>query len=237
MPNMIPLRKYAGPIELRNKTEKTAEILLYGTIGSGGWFDDGITAKAFAETMKQIPDSVQEIAVRINSPGGDVFEGWAIYNRIKQSKKKIVCYVDGIAASIASIIAMAGEEVVMGEASQLMIHNSWTIASGNANDFEAVIQRLNDIDQQLVSVYAKKTGLSRPEIQKMMDEETWMLAEDAVDKGFANSVASETMPIAASIIDKAKWINKAPKNILFEADMIKQNIGSIQDRINQFLKK
>jgi ATP-dependent Clp endopeptidase proteolytic subunit ClpP len=236
VPNLISFKNKHSGLTIRNKTTTSAEIVLYGAIGAS-WFEDSISAKQFSDMLKELPDTVTDISVRINSPGGDVFDGYTIATRLKQHKAKVTTYVDGLAASIASVIALAGDEVVMGENAQLMIHNSWTFSYGNASDFENVIERLRDIDQQLVSVYAKKTKMTRDEIKGMMDAETWISANDAVDQGFADRVAEGSIPIAASLLENAKWINKLPKNIITETDTVKKEVSGLQDKINKFLAR
>jgi ATP-dependent protease ClpP protease subunit len=219
MPQKLPNRQQ--PFEIKNKSATKAEIYLYGAIGQS-WFEDSITAKQFSEELKKLEPTVKDIIVRINSPGGDVFEGFTIFNRLKQHPAKVTCYVDGMAASIASVIALAGDELIMGEGAQYMIHSPWSIASGNSRDFENMIDRLNAIEEELISVYAKKTKKSRPEIRDMLHAETWMGAEMAIEEGFADSSFQETMPIAASVLDKASlWIHKMPKNI--KTDVVATN--------------
>ncbi len=215
--------------EIRNKSATKAEILIYGAIGASMW-EDSISAKQFSEELKKLPDTVKDIVLRINSPGGDVFEGYAIANRIKQHPAKFTVYIDGLAASIASIIAIAGDEVVIGEGAQLMVHKSWTMAFGNSKDLENVIQRLEDIDEQLISLYVKRTGRSRAEIRDMVEKETWLSADEAVEYGFADKTFEDTMPIAASLLDKATWINKVPKNI-------KTRDSEVKSKLNDFLNK
>lgn len=216
------------PIEIRNKSKDTAEILIYGAIGASFW-EDSITAKQFSDELKKLDASVKNVDLRINSPGGDVFEGYAIANRIKQHSSKFTIYIDGLAASIASIIAIAGDEVVIGEGAQMMIHSAWTVAMGNARDLEKVIDRLGEIDEQLISLYVKKTGKSRAEIRDMVEKETWLNADEAVEMGFADRKFEADIAIAASVLDKATWINRVPKNI-------KTRDQQVKNKIEEFLK-
>lgn len=191
--------------------KKTAEIIIYADIGAG-WWGDTVSAKSFSDELAALPKEVETIKVRINSGGGDVFDGVSIYNRLKQHKAKIIVYVDGLAASIASIIALAGDEVVMSEGAMIMVHKPWTYTAGNTNDLEEVVLRLREVEEQLVGIYSRKTGLDREEIRSMLHPETWMGAEEAVEKGFADRVEGEAYPIAASIMDK-KWIMRPPRKI------------------------
>lgn len=213
--------------EVKSKSASKAEIVIYEQIGASFW-GDGVSAKSFNEEMKNLGDDVKEITVRINSPGGDVFDGVAIYNRLKQHKAKKIIYIDGLAASIASIIALAGDEIIMGEGALFMIHLPWTWSAGNRMDFENTTNRLLDVEEQLISIYAKKSGLGRSEIKAMLEKETWMNAEEAIEKGFVDKASDEeSLPIAASVFDKACWINKAPKTYKSETaavDTVKANL-------------
>lgn len=170
-----------------NKSPTVAEITIYSDIGESFW-DEGFSAKRMSEALKELSKTVNQIDVRINSFGGDVFEGLAIYNRLKQHSANITVYVDGIAASIASIIAMAGDKIVVGEGALLMIHKPMTGAYGNANELEDMISRLDDVEEQLVGIYRRKTGLDRSEIKNMLSKETWFDAKEALDLGFADEV-------------------------------------------------
>jgi ATP-dependent Clp protease protease subunit len=216
------------PIEIRNRSEDSAEILIYGAIGVSMW-EDSVSAKQFSDELSKLDSKIKNITLRINSPGGCVFQGYAIANRIKQHSAKFTIYIDGLAASIASIIAIAGDEVVIGEGAQMMIHSAWTVAMGNARDLEKVIDRLGEIDEQLISLYVKKTGKSRAEIRDMVEKETWLNADEAVEMGFADRKFEESQPIAASVLDKATWINRVPKNL-------KTRDQQVKNKIEEFLK-
>lgn len=156
-------------------------IDLYDEIGF--W---GVTAKGFRSRLREAEG---DITLRINSPGGDVFDGIAIYNDLLAYPGKVRVEVTGLAASIASIIAMAGDEVVMAENAFIMIHNAWTIAMGNRHDFGDVAGVLTKIDDALARTYAAQSKAGIRDIKKMMDDETWMTAKEAVEHGFASSVS------------------------------------------------
>ena len=126
--------------EIKAKSQTVAEIVVYGVIGQDFW-GDGISAKSFSDQLNNLPKTVNQIDVRLNSGGGDVFDGVSIYNRLKQHKAKVTVYIDGLAASIASVIALAGDEVVMGEGALMMIHKPWTWAMGDSAALEEVIDR------------------------------------------------------------------------------------------------
>lgn len=170
------------------------EIYLYGNIGQSFW-GDGISAKQFADDLKGL-GSVSNIDIRINSDGGDVFEGRAMYSLLAQHKAKKVVYVDGNAASIASLIAMSGDEIVMGDGTFMMIHNAWGVAVGDSNEMKRVSDLLDSVTQTLVDTYASRTGNDAKTIKAWMDAETWMPASDAVKNKFATRVA-ESAKVAA----------------------------------------
>lgn len=235
MPKILNFAAKSQPFQIRNKTATSAEIILYGAIGSS-WFEDSISAKQFSDELKALPATVNDITLRINSPGGDVFDGIAIYNRIKQHPAKCTVIIDGLCASIASIIALAGEEVIMGEGALYMVHLPWTFCAGNRMELDNTVNRLMDVEEQMISIYAKKCGLGRAEIKAMMEKETWMDSTQAIENGFVDSTAEETMPIAASILDKATWINKRP-NMKTVDQANKEEIIGLQNKIKEFLAR
>lgn len=181
-------------IQLRNKADKAAEILIYEDIGEGFW-TSGITAQGFLKDLKALGE-IDSLDIRINSNGGSVFDGVAIYNALKRHPATKNVYVDGIAASIASVIAMAGDSITMGEGSFMMIHKASGLAVGNANEMRDLADILEGIDAQLIDIYSNRTGMDSELINKMMDEETWMNASEAIEKKFADSVG-EKLKIAA----------------------------------------
>lgn len=236
MPNILNFPKSHG-LRIENKAKDSAELIIYGAIGSSFW-EDTISAKAVSDALKELDKNVKNLTVRINSPGGDVFDGISIYNRLRQLNGiKVTTVIDGLAASIASVIALAGDEVQIGEGALYMVHLPWSVAMGNRNDFENMTQRLMDVEEQLISIYAKKTKLSRQEIRGMLEKETWMDSAEAIDQGFVDIKAPETMPIAASVLDKATWLHKVPKNILLETDVIKKEVTNLQSKIEGFLAR
>ncbi len=231
MSNLLKLKNKSQPFEIRNKTATKAEIVLYGAIGPGGWFEEGISAKSFQKELKTLEPTVNEITVRINSPGGDVFDGITIYNLLKSHSAKIIVRIDGLAASIASIIALAGDEIIMGEGALYMVHLPWTGRYGNRMDFENTINLLLDIEEQMVSIYAKKTGMGRAEIKSMLEEETWLDADDSIEKGFVDKKSDEeSLPVAASAMASATWLRKVPK-MKTEGDLVREEIQNIKNKL------
>lgn len=213
MPKFYELANKAGNgLKIQNKSATKAEIVIYAAIGQDFWGDGSmVSAKQFSDELKKIDSSVSELVIRLNSPGGDVFDGVAIYNRLKQFKAKKTVYIDGLAASIASIIALAGDEILIGEGALYMVHLPWTWAVGNRMDLDNTVNRLMDVEEQMVSIYSKKTGLDRAEVKALLEAETWMDADQAIEKGFVSKKVEESVPIAASAM-KAPWIHRQPKN-------------------------
>ena len=157
------------------------EIILYGDIG----FD--ITAKEFSDEMKALGD-VKDITIRINSFGGDVFDGVAIYSRLIDSAANVTVFIDGIAASAASVIAMAGHEIHIAEAGFVMIHDAWARSMGNAADLRKTAARLEAVSEQIAGIYQRRTGMDMAKIRDMMAAETEFNAEQAVEFGFATEI-------------------------------------------------
>lgn len=166
-------------------TAKEAEILIYDQIGLD-WFGGGVDAAAMVKEIGQI--KADTLHVRLNSPGGEVFGGYSIYNALKRFSGEVIVHVDGIAASIASVIAMAGGEIRMGEGAFLMIHDPSSIVWGTAEDMRKMAEALDKIRDSVAGTYVKRTGMKQDEIVTMMAEETWIDAAEAVAMGFADSM-------------------------------------------------
>ena len=179
------------------------ELIIYEDIGQD-WFGDGVTAKKIHSQLEGLEG---DLTIRVNSYGGDVFEGHAIYNLIKNYKGNKKVIIDGIAASAASVIAMAGDEVEMPINSMMMIHDPWTFAIGNSEDMLKTAEILDQIKQTIVNVYKDKTGLDDQQLMDMMREETWLDADQAESFGFAVKTEKQTN---IENLDKRKWINKIP---------------------------
>lgn len=194
---------------INDKQEKEAELLLYGVIGDDGFWSD-VTAKEFSDELKEVEDA-KTIRVRVNSPGGDVFAGQAIYSMLKRCKAEVIGYVDGLAASIASLVLMACDKVIMPKNSMLMIHKPWTATAGNANDMQKVIETLNKVEEAMLSAYVDKTGMAEDEIKQLLADETWLTASDAVAKGFADEI--EETEVSACITGDTLEINGQKINI------------------------
>jgi ATP-dependent Clp protease, protease subunit len=161
-------------------------ISIYDVIGEDWWTGGGFTAQRAAGALRAIGKN--DITVNINSPGGDMFEGIAIYNLLREHPAKVTINVMGLAASAASIIAMAGDEIRMGLGSFMMIHNAWGVVVGNRHDLAQASSLFDGFDSALADIYEARTGAKRAEIVKMMDAETFMSPSQSVDAGFADAV-------------------------------------------------
>jgi ATP-dependent Clp endopeptidase proteolytic subunit ClpP/HK97 family phage major capsid protein len=172
---------------------KKAEIWIYQEIG--GYWGEGITAKQFADDLKNLGE-LDEINLRINSPGGDVFEGITIYNLLAQNAARVTVDIDGLAASIASVIAMAGDEIRIADNAMMMVHPAWGFAMGNAADMRKTADMLEKVDASITSTYVKRTKRDEKEIRKLMEDETWMTSKEALAYGFVDKI-TEALEIAA----------------------------------------
>jgi len=166
-----------------------AEILIYEFIGYDWWTDSGMTAKQFADELKNL-GNVQRLTVRINSPGGDVWDGMSIFNMLSQYQATTTVVIEGIAASVASVIAMAGDSVKAAELSQIMIHDSWTIAMGNEQQLRELADVLAKIDTQIAEVYAKRSGKSEDYFRELQNKDTYLTAAEAKDIGLVDEIIS-----------------------------------------------
>jgi ATP-dependent Clp endopeptidase proteolytic subunit ClpP len=180
---------------------KSAEIYLYDEIGDS--FFGGITAKQFADDLNAL-GKIDRINVRINSPGGDVFQGLAIYNTLKRHPANVVVDIDGMALSIASIIAMAGNTINMAKNAMFMIHDPWGFTGGTAEDFRKQADLLDQVKENLVNTYVDKTGMDSGQINLLMSEETWMQAEEAKRLGFISNITEELQMAAGFNLSRFK---------------------------------
>jgi ATP-dependent protease ClpP protease subunit len=158
-------------------------ISVFDVIGAD-WYGDGVTASRIAAALRSIGGA--DVTVNINSPGGDMFEGLAIYNLLREYEGKVTVKVLGLAASAASIIAMAGDEVQIGRGAFLMIHNCWVYAMGNRHDLQQIAADMVPFDKAMNDIYGARTGLDAVTIDAMMNAETYIGGSDAVEKGFAD---------------------------------------------------
>jgi ATP-dependent Clp endopeptidase proteolytic subunit ClpP len=184
-----------------------AEIYIYDEIGF--W---GVTARQFVSDLQAL-GNVTHISLHINSPGGDVFEGIAIFNALKHHGAAITVHIDGIAASMASVIAMVGDPVIMPENTMMMIHKPWGFAGGDANDMRDYADLLDKMESVLIPAYANKTGKSTEEIAAMLEEETWMSGTECVAHGFADQTTPSLQAMACIQSQRIEEFEKMPNSI------------------------
>ena len=168
---------------VRNENDESSSVFLIGEISDETWYGDEVTPKMFKEELQ---DGEGDITVWINSPGGDVFAAAQIYNMLMDYKGNVTVKIDGLAASAASVIAMAGTEVQMSPVAMMMIHNPATIAIGDSSEMKKAIDMLDEVKESIMNAYEIKTGLSRSRISHLMDAESWFNAKKAVELGFAD---------------------------------------------------
>ena len=175
---------------IRNEDESVSErtLFLNGQISDETWYGDEVNPQLFKDELNA---GTGNITVWINSPGGDVFAAAQIYNMLRDYKGSVTVKIDGLAASAASVIAMAGDTVCVSPLAMMMIHNPATLAMGEAKDMQKAIAMLSEVKESIINAYETKTGLSRAKLSHMMDDETWFNAKKAVELGFADKILFE----------------------------------------------
>lgn len=186
--------------QIKAASEEDATIYVYDEISS--W---GVSANDFCRDLAGI--TAKNITLKMNSPGGNVFDGCTIHNALKDHPACVNVQVDGLAASIASIIAMAGDKITMAKNAMMMIHNAWSGIYGNAEEMRKCANVLDKIDGTLVNTYADRTGMGKRAIKQMMNDETWMTADEALKNGFCDQVGNQTD--AKASFDLSKF-NRVP---------------------------
>lgn len=198
------------------KNENNADISIFGEIVTSGyeWYESDVSASGFQKDLKGLGE-VDTINLHINSPGGSVFDGIAIYQMLVQHKAAINVYVDGLAASIASVIAMAGDNIYIPKNAMLMVHNPWTVAAGNASELRKQADDLDKIGQSMQESYLSKTNgkLDQETLQKLLDDETWLSADEAVAYGFADVVLEENRAAACISNELFAKYRNVPKDL------------------------
>ena len=239
----------------KNRTEKspTERVLtLNGTIAEESWFDDDITPQLFKDELNS---GTGDITVWINSPGGDCVAAAQIYNMLMDYKGNVTVKIDGIAASAASVIAMAGTKVLMSPVSMMMINNPMTVAFGDSGEMQKAIEMLGSVKDSIINAYEIKTGLSRAKLSHLMDSETWMNANKAIELGFADGIIARNAfpekeedededeeekknPCENSVLFSRKAVNTALQNKLVKhySKNISRNAGTditdLEKRLN-----
>lgn len=230
----------------RAASEGIAELYLYGIIESGTWWGDEITPQTFKRELDELGD-ISTLNVFINSDGGDVFAGQAIHLMLKRHKAHVNVYVDGIAASIATVIAMAGDTVYMASNSLMMIHSPWTgPVWGNAKQLRKIADDLDAAREGMLAAYQEKTGIDRDELIELLEAETWFSAEKAIQLGFADEIEQKKQ-IAACFTNGQLRINglvmdldrfqKLPSSLLAAKDDQEKNRDSSTKSLSLYEKR
>lgn len=204
------LQRWTPELMAADKADNTISVL--DAIGVDPWTGEGVTAKRIAGALRAIGPE-KDVVVNVNSPGGDLFEGMAIYNMLRDHKGSVTVKVLGIAASAASIIAMAGDQILIARAGFLMVHNTWVVAMGNRNDLREIADVLEPFDTVMADIYAARSGIDAKAVMKLMNAETWIGGSAAVEQGFADALLpadqvekdtnARTERIAAHALDMA----------------------------------
>tara|TARA_R110000851_G_scaffold91621_4_gene199997 strand:- start:5097 stop:5819 length:723 start_codon:yes stop_codon:yes gene_type:complete len=239
MSKILNLNKKVKPeLTYTAKSDSIAEIVLYGQIGDDSWDDTAISATSFHKILKDLPSNTKEIHLRINSPGGSVFDGITIYERLRQHSAKVVVFVDGVAASIASVIALAGDEIHIGNGAFFMIHRPMAGAHGNTSELERTIEILDKIERQMTAIYAKKTSMSTTEITQMLTGDYWIDADMALEMGFADTKTEgeENFAAVASMIDNSS-LKSRPNGYKDANQIAKERVLEIQNNMKGFLAR
>lgn len=201
--------------------DNEADIFIYGEITSYEWDETDTSASSFKKELDELGD-VSAINLYVNSPGGSVFEGIAIYNMLKRHNAKVHAYVDGLAASIASVIIMAADKIYMPANSMIMIHNPWTYVVGNSTELRKQADDLDRIGESSKQSYLQKAGdkLSDDKLQKMLDDETWLNANEALEYGLCDVVIEENKMAASISGEYLRRYKNIPKQLIEQKETI-----------------
>ncbi|MVW72141.1 head maturation protease, ClpP-related [Bordetella sp. 15P40C-2] len=182
------LERWDASVRAAVESEDDRSISIYDVIGYDWWTGEGVTAKRIASALRSM--GAGPVTVNVNSPGGDMFEGLAIYNLLREHQGEVTIKVLGLAASAASIIAMAGDTVQIARAGFLMIHNCWVVAQGNRHDLREFADTMEPFDAAMADIYAARSGQDMAAVQRQMDGETWIGGSQAIEQGYADELLS-----------------------------------------------
>lgn len=232
----------------KNQAEtKERTLFLNGTIAEDSWFDDDVTPQIFKD---ELHSGTGNITVYINSYGGDCVAAAQIYNMLTNYNGKVTIKIDGIAASAASVIAMAGDKVLMSPVSVIMIHNPLTMVCGDHKEMEKAIDMLAEVKESIINAYEYKTGLSRAKLSHLMESETWMNTNKAVELGFADGISEkeDNAQLADAVMFSQRAVSNALMNkltakykptVIMQAEIPKQvehSVNEIMERLNSIEK-
>ena len=212
-------------------------LFLNGTIAENSWFNDDVTPKLFRDELMA---GSGDITIWLNSPGGDCVAAAQIYNMLMDYKGSVTVKINGIAASAASVIAMAGTKVLMSPVSTMFIHNPMTVALGNSDEMQKAIEMLHEVKESIINAYEIKTGLSRAKLSRLMDAETWMDANKAVELGFADGILQREeqssdvpAPTASMMYSRANVVNSLMEKIAAKCAIEPKNGRSVDELKSQ----
>lgn len=219
------------PWMMKATSPTQAEIDINGEITTDQWDDADTTSASFRDDLKALGD-VDLINLHINSPGGSVFDGISIFNQLKQNKANVNVYIDGLAASIASVIAMSGDTIYMPSNSMLMIHNPWTMAVGNAQELRKQADDLDKVGETAVTTYLERSNgkIDDQQLRQLMDDETWLSAQESVDYGLADEVIKPNQMAASINKDYEDVYKHIPKSLI-------QNNNQMSDYRQKLIEK
>lgn len=210
--------------QLKNSVEGSeSTLILDGAIASETWWGDEVTPQAFRDELKKINSN--KLTVQINSPGGDVWAGVSIHDALKELNAEVTVRVSGLAASIASVIAMAGDKIVITPGSTMMVHRASMLAMGNADDMQKAIDMLETVEDGILNIYAERTGKTKEAVKELLDAETWMSAEKAVELGFADEVLSK--------VKDDEPVNAFSGNFAFSMSATKESLENFASKVHE----
>lgn len=222
------LSRWNPDIQASTASDDAKTISILGPIGED-WYGDGVTAKRISAALRNI--GAQPVTVTINSPGGDFFEGLAIYNILlehSRTKGMVTIKIVGLAASAASVIAMAGDEVLIARAGFLMIHNTWVMAAGDRNAFREVADWLEPFDSAAVDIYHARSGIDPKELGRLLDKDTWLGGKKAVDQGFADGLLGDDDVISGA--QNAAGMSAKSAQSKMDIHLARQNVPKSERR-------
>lgn len=213
--------------KLKNSVDSSGStLILDGPISSETWWGDEVTPQLFRDELKKITSN--KLTVQINSPGGDVWAGVSIYDALKDLDAEVIVKVSGLAASIASVIAMAGDKIIMTPGSTMMIHRASMIAIGNTDDMQKAIEMLETVEEGIENIYVDRTGQTKEAVKDMMEAETWMSAEKAVELGFADEVLTQ--------VKDEEPVNAFMGNFAFSMSATKESLENFASKVQEQVK-
>lgn len=235
---------------LEKKSETEANIYIYGDIVTYKWDETDVTADDLRKELEDLGD-IQIVNVHINSYGGSTFQGLAIYNLLKQHKAFINVFVDGIAASSASIIAMAGDKIFIPRTALMMIHNCWTFAIGNAEELRKTAEDMDKIAEAYKAAYMSKINISQDKLEELLADETYLTADECVEMGFADEILEDNEQTAVNsyanksilnLVNRLKNAEKEKQEQTLEVESLKENklsekLDNIQSKLDILLQK